>query len=230
MKLLRVLEERQIERLGSPTVDPRRHADHRRDPPQPGAAGRRGTLPGRPVLPAQRVPDSRAAAAGARRGHPAAGLALHRGVLDARSASGSRGPAETWRRCSAYVAGKHPRAAQRRRARDDSRHRASADHPDPHAADCRPRAQLRLSMCRGTTSASSRGASWRVRGTGGAADRLGLRPTTLETRMAKLGLAGQTVLNPTLQPNRILFHVAIRGLKRAGSRTSVRRSARMPRL
>src|SRR4051812_10303500 len=29
---------------------------------------------------------------------------------------------------------------------------------------------------------------WRIRGTDGAADRLGLRPTTLETRMAKLGL------------------------------------------
>jgi PAS domain S-box-containing protein len=29
---------------------------------------------------------------------------------------------------------------------------------------------------------------WRIRGPGGAADRLGLRPTTLETRMAKLGL------------------------------------------
>jgi len=32
-------------------------------------------------------------------------------------------------------------------------------------------------------------ANWRVRGIGGAADRLGLRPTTLETRMAKLGLS-----------------------------------------
>jgi transcriptional regulator with GAF, ATPase, and Fis domain len=30
--------------------------------------------------------------------------------------------------------------------------------------------------------------SWRVRGFGGAADQLGLKPTTLETRMAKLGL------------------------------------------
>ncbi|HEY2432227.1 MAG TPA: sigma 54-interacting transcriptional regulator [Vicinamibacterales bacterium] len=29
---------------------------------------------------------------------------------------------------------------------------------------------------------------WRIRGVGGAADRLGLRPTTLETRMVKLGL------------------------------------------
>ena len=32
-------------------------------------------------------------------------------------------------------------------------------------------------------------ARWRIRGIGGAAERLGLRPTTLETRMAKLGLA-----------------------------------------
>ena len=29
---------------------------------------------------------------------------------------------------------------------------------------------------------------WRIRGPAGAASRLGLRPTTLETRMAKLGL------------------------------------------
>jgi transcriptional regulator with GAF, ATPase, and Fis domain len=30
---------------------------------------------------------------------------------------------------------------------------------------------------------------WRIRGAGGAAERLGMRPTTLETRMAKLGLS-----------------------------------------
>ena len=29
---------------------------------------------------------------------------------------------------------------------------------------------------------------WRIRGAGGTADRLGMKPTTLETRMAKLGL------------------------------------------
>ena len=29
---------------------------------------------------------------------------------------------------------------------------------------------------------------WRIRGAGGAAERLGLRPTTLETRLAKIGL------------------------------------------
>jgi formate hydrogenlyase transcriptional activator len=32
------------------------------------------------------------------------------------------------------------------------------------------------------------GTGWRIRGAGGAAERLGLKPTTLETRMAKLGL------------------------------------------
>jgi formate hydrogenlyase transcriptional activator len=32
------------------------------------------------------------------------------------------------------------------------------------------------------------GAGWRIRGASGAAERLGLKPTTLETRMAKLGL------------------------------------------
>ena len=30
--------------------------------------------------------------------------------------------------------------------------------------------------------------NWRIRGPRGAAERLGLKPTTLETRMAKLGL------------------------------------------
>ena len=32
-------------------------------------------------------------------------------------------------------------------------------------------------------------ASWRIRGKGGAAERLGLKPSTLETRMAKFGIA-----------------------------------------
>jgi transcriptional regulator with GAF, ATPase, and Fis domain len=31
--------------------------------------------------------------------------------------------------------------------------------------------------------------NWRIRGAAGAAERLGLKPTTLESRMAKLGLA-----------------------------------------
>jgi len=31
-------------------------------------------------------------------------------------------------------------------------------------------------------------AHWRIRGVGGAADRLGLKPSTLESRMSRLGL------------------------------------------
>jgi transcriptional regulator with GAF, ATPase, and Fis domain len=31
--------------------------------------------------------------------------------------------------------------------------------------------------------------NWRVRGVGGAAERLGLKPTTLESRMVRLGIA-----------------------------------------
>jgi transcriptional regulator with GAF, ATPase, and Fis domain len=46
-------------------------------------------------------------------------------------------------------------------------------------------------------------AGWRIRGPGGAADRLGLKPTTLETRMAKLGLKRpQTVGRPKGRPLR----------------------------
>lgn len=42
---------------------------------------------------------------------------------------------------------------------------------------------------------------WRVRGSGGAADRLGLKPTTLETRMAKLGISRpKSPWQPTLPP------------------------------
>ena len=74
---------------GQPAADRRRHAHHRRDPPQSRAAGRGGRVPRGPLLPAERVPDPGAAAARARRGHPAAGLALRRRVLARRSASAS---------------------------------------------------------------------------------------------------------------------------------------------
>ena len=39
--------------------------------------------------------------------------------------------------------------------------------------------------------------SWRIRGVNGAAERLGLRPTTLETRMAKLGITRPTSAHRT---------------------------------
>ena len=40
----------------------------------------------------------------------------------------------------------------------------------------------------GARAQRRRGCGWRIRGVDGAAERLGLRPTTLETRMARLGI------------------------------------------
>jgi transcriptional regulator with GAF, ATPase, and Fis domain len=44
-------------------------------------------------------------------------------------------------------------------------------------------------------------AGWRIRGIGGAAETLGLRPTTLETRMAKLGLVRPDRLRSRVTPS-----------------------------
>jgi formate hydrogenlyase transcriptional activator len=59
----------------------------------------------------------------------------------------------------------------------------------PHATASSPRRSVKLveverEHIRGVLESTR----WRIRGAGGAADRLGLRPTTLETRMAKLGI------------------------------------------
>ena len=122
VKLLRVLEERQIERLGSPKpirVDTRIVAATHRNLEQ---RDRRGHVPRGSLLPAQRLSDPRAAAARARRGHPAARLALCRRVLEA---FGKRIEAISQREhggaAALRLAGQHPRAPQRRRARDDHR-------------------------------------------------------------------------------------------------------------
>ena len=45
-------------------------------------------------------------------------------------------------------------------------------------------AALEVDHIRGVLEATN----WRVRGRGGAAERLGLKPTTLESRMARLGI------------------------------------------
>jgi len=61
--------------------------------------------------------------------------------------------------------------------------------PSPHASATSVRRSAKLidvekEHIRGVLESTG----WRIRGVGGAADRLGLKPTTLETRMAKLGL------------------------------------------
>ena len=89
------------------------------------------------------------------------------------------------------LARQHPRAAQRRRARDDRRHRpAPGDCPSfrSHRQAHHQRGVRLQDVEREHIRAVLANSGWRVRGAGGAAERLGLKPTTLETRMAKLGL------------------------------------------
>ena len=69
--------------------------------------------------------------------------------------------------------------------------------PRPLTATARPTSSLTLrdlevEHIRETLDATN----WRVRGRRGAAERLGLKPTTLEGRMAKLGLARPAVTHP----------------------------------
>jgi PAS domain S-box-containing protein len=65
--------------------------------------------------------------------------------------------------------------------------RLSIPLPQVSAAATRRSAKL-LDVEREHIRAVLESTGWRIRGSGGAADRLGLKPTTLETRMAKLNL------------------------------------------
>jgi formate hydrogenlyase transcriptional activator len=61
--------------------------------------------------------------------------------------------------------------------------------PVPSTAPAAPRCSVKLvDVQKDHIRSVLHAARWRIRGTGGAADQLGLLPTTLETRMAKLGL------------------------------------------
>ena len=76
--LLRVLQEHAFEPVGSSTTTSRRCAGHRRHQHRSGEGGRGGQLPRGPLLSAQCVRHRRAAAARARRRHPAARTAFPR--------------------------------------------------------------------------------------------------------------------------------------------------------
>ena len=131
-KLLRVLEERRFRRVGGRTERRRRRARRRGDQPRPRAGAPRGRAPRGPLTTASTsFTDRPAAAARARRGHPAARAALPRRVR--RSASGKPVAGARPRRCASLdalrLAGQRARAAQRDRARRDPR-RARLDRPE----------------------------------------------------------------------------------------------------
>ena len=99
-KLLRTLETGELQRIGAETLAAGRRPGRRRHQPAAGGGGGRRRLPGRPVLPAQRLPDPPAAAARAaggparaggppgRAGAAAPGAACSPSALDALAAYG----------------------------------------------------------------------------------------------------------------------------------------------
>ena len=101
-KLLRVLQEREFEPLGSERTAEGRRARDRRDQPRPAADGRRRQVPGGSLLPPERHPDRDPAAARAARRHPGARRALRRASTRSGRASASSGidDGRARRRCS----------------------------------------------------------------------------------------------------------------------------------
>ena len=98
VKLLRVLQEREFERLGGTETIKVERAPGRRDEQGPREGDRRRHVPRGPVLPAERVHDLRAAAARAEGRPAAARRPLPREVLaraQARTSSASRRPRST---------------------------------------------------------------------------------------------------------------------------------------
>ena len=77
LKLLRVLQEKQFERVGGSETLQVDIADHRRDQPRPCERHPRRRFPRRPVLPAQRHHHQPSAAAAAQGRHRGACRALH---------------------------------------------------------------------------------------------------------------------------------------------------------
>ena len=189
VKLLRVLEERQIERLGSPKtirVDTRIIAATHRNLEQRIAEGtfREDLFYRLNVFPIQ-VPPLRERAEDI----PAAGLALRRGVLEGvRQADRRDSPRQHGGAAAIHLARQYPRAPERRRARDDRGEWAQPepDCPPPTTAAAKRSVKL-VDVEKEHIQSVLESTGWRIRGTGGAADRLGLKPTTLETRLAKLG-------------------------------------------
>jgi PAS domain S-box-containing protein len=190
VKLLRVLEERRIERLGSPTsirVDTRIIAATHRDLDQLMAAGtfradlfyRLNVFPIRVPPLRERIEDIP--------------LLVWRFVEEFSKAFGKR--IESISRENLAALQQYPWPGNIRELRNvveramiiATGSRLTIALPDASPAAVKRSARL-VDVERTHIRSVLEGTNWRIRGPGGAADRLGLKPTTLETRLAKLGL------------------------------------------
>ena len=127
VKLLRVLEERQIERLGSPT---RSAWTCGSSPPRIGTSRNCSptALSAKTCSTASTSFQFRCRRCGSRRRHPVARLALRRRFLeDVRQARGRDLQGEHDCAAAVFLAGQHPRAAQCRRTCVDRRDRPPVD-------------------------------------------------------------------------------------------------------
>ena len=117
-KLLRALQEREVERVGASKPVKFDIRVDRGDQRRPDGAGQGGHVPRRSLLPPERRARHAAAAARAARGHPAAGAALRPEVLrEQRPAAEDAQPGGAARADGLLVARQHPPARERDRAR-----------------------------------------------------------------------------------------------------------------
>ena len=184
VKLLRVLEERQIERLGSPQADSRRHAHHRRHAPQSRAADREGTFREDlfyrlNVFPIQ-VPPLRERAEDIP-------LLVWRFVEEFSKAFGKRIDSIDKDNLAALQRYSWPGNIRELRNVVERAmivgHRPRLTIPVPRVVAAAAKRSPKLAdVEKEHIRAVLESTGWRIRGAGGAAERLGLKPTTLETR------------------------------------------------
>ncbi len=139
VKLLRVLQERVIERVGGVRPVPVDVQGHRRHEPGSQGAGRGGDLPRRPVLPSQCFSPASAAPGGARGcGSPAGGLFPREILAAIWQTSRSLHGCGARRSAPVRVARKYPGAPECRRAGGYSRPWGDRYRPAEPGARCRP--------------------------------------------------------------------------------------------
>ena len=194
-KLLRVLQEREFDRVGGTDAEEGRRPGDRRDQSRPAQGRPREGVPRRPVLPPQRLPDPAPAAPRARPRTSRSWRCSSSRNLPCGSAGGSRGSTPSTLRTARglSVAGQRPRAGKHPRASGDpppaaTRRRSRVlGHPvagaDGHGASLPGGNREKPHPPRpGADSVGHRRPA-------GAAAILGLHPNTLRSRLKKLGLS-----------------------------------------